>query len=75
MVGFGRSGRKTGRKEAKKRVGARCDWISGVPSEFVHRDPGARSAANAEIMSKKSNSEPARPADSSAKVPFLRFFL
>ena len=35
--------------------------ISGAPSEFVHRGPGARSAAVAKIMPKKLNSEPARP--------------
>ena len=42
-----------GRKESKRRVGPRRARISGAPSEVVHRDPAARSAAVAEIMSKK----------------------
>ena len=42
-----------GRKESKRRVGPRRAWISGAPSEVVRRDPAARSAAVAEIMSKK----------------------
>ena len=49
-----------------------CEWGSGLR-------PDARSAPVAEIMSGKSHPEPARPgparpADTVAKVPFLRFF-
>ena len=46
-------------------------WQKSLSEGF----PAARRAAVAEIMSKKWNFEPAQPADTWAKVPFLRFFL